>query len=104
MKRRPPIIPQRDVPKLLAPPPPDMEQEVPAGKVRLKDGSIIDRADCVFFLQPHEKDAHILGAMDGTVYYRGKNGSLRVVRRVTKEERKAIKRAIAEQRKRKAVQ
>lgn len=51
--------------------------DVPKGKVRLSDGSIIDRADAAFGLQEHKDDKNILIAIDGTVYQRQKNGSLR---------------------------
>jgi hypothetical protein len=43
-------------------------QDIPEGKVKTKDGQIIDRADACFLLNEHPKDNSLLRAIDGTVY------------------------------------
>jgi hypothetical protein len=72
-------------------------EEIPEGKVKTKDGQIIDRADACFILAEHKEDSSLLFAMDKTVYKRDKNGTLRRLtykksERMTKAERKRLRR------------
>lgn len=54
-----------------------MSDELPAGKIRTVGGDIIDRADAWFYLAEHKEDKSLLTAVDGTVYQKDKNGTLR---------------------------
>jgi hypothetical protein len=47
------------------------------GKVAISDGTRIPRANVAFGLAQHKERKDILGALDGTVYQRMPNGSLK---------------------------
>lgn len=71
--------------------------DIPEGKVRTKDGQIIDRADACFTLAEHKEDSSLLFAFDRTVYKKDENGTLRRLtykksERMTKAERKRLRR------------
>ena len=51
--------------------------EIQAGKVRVSDGSVVDRSDVVFSLQQSSSHKNVYKAKDGVIYVKMKDGSLR---------------------------
>ncbi|MBW7887432.1 MAG: hypothetical protein H3C35_03600 [Bacteroidetes bacterium] len=64
------------------------EEVIPPGKVKLKDGSIIDRADVCFKLEENPHDSTLLRDHKGTIYKRDEKGTLR---RLTPKKKERIK-------------
>lgn len=63
--------------------------------VRLPDGSWIDRTDVVFLMKQDPTDPTTRSTPDGAVYKTDKNGAMRKVKEVTREERKLRKKLMA---------
>jgi len=71
-------------------------EKIPEGKVRVSSGEIIDRVNVCFRLLQLPNSNNLYSSSDGTIYIKGKDGTLRRYppkEKISKKERRKIRAA-----------